>query len=108
VQVFGPPLSSSRFLLLGQPGKGCLGGQHFDRSRSSLEHRSATGATARRCLRHSGNDRCRIMRLSFHNPPLPGPRFCPESALRHDGVRRVRSSKLTARAWAPHRDRNGL
>jgi hypothetical protein len=32
---------------------------------------------------HSGNDRCRIMRLSFRNPPLPGPRFCPESALRH-------------------------
>jgi hypothetical protein len=33
-------------------------------------------------LRPSGYDRCRIMRLSFRNPPLPGPRFCPESALR--------------------------
>jgi hypothetical protein len=77
-------LSSSRCLLLGQTEKGRLDGQPFGRSRSSLGHRSATGATARRAVSaHSGNDRCRIMRLSFRDPPLPGPRFCPESALRH-------------------------
>jgi hypothetical protein len=33
---------------IGQTEKGRLGGQPFGRSRSSLGHRSATGATARR------------------------------------------------------------
>jgi hypothetical protein len=60
---------------------------------------------------HSGNDRCRENRRN--DSLLCLVRASVRSRLRgtlHDRVRRVRSSKLTARAGneAPHGDRNGL
>ena len=83
IALFGPPLSSSRCLLLGQLRKGRLGGQPFGRSRSGSGTDPRPEPPLAGVSAQSGNDRCRIMRLSFRDPPLPGPRFCPESALRH-------------------------